>query len=278
MKPDDRGPAAMTPEGTATSDGTGSSGRVQRQQVIADFILERGSGTAAEIAELTGVSVMTVHRDLDELARQGIVRRYRGGASAQPSSVFEANIEFRLRAAQREKAAIGALARELVEPGMSVLLDDASTTLALARTLRGIEPLTVVTNNVGALLTLKEVPGIRLIGLGGLYLPTHDSFNGVGCVEAIAALTVDIVFVSTSSMTASMTYHQEQDIVLVKRAMLHAAERKVLLMDSSKIGRRALHQLAPVSDYDLVITDSGADPEALNELRSGSTPIRVAKL
>ncbi len=268
----------MTPEGTATSDGTGSSGRVQRQQVIADFILERGSGTAAEIAELTGVSVMTVHRDLDELARQGIVRRYRGGASAQPSSVFEANIEFRLRAAQREKAAIGALARELVEPGMSVLLDDASTTLALARTLRGIEPLTVVTNNVGALLTLKEVPGIRLIGLGGLYLPTHDSFNGVGCVEAIAALTVDIVFVSTSSMTASMTYHQEQDIVLVKRAMLHAAERKVLLMDSSKIGRRALHQLAPVSDYDLVITDSGADPEALNELRSGSTPIRVAKL
>lgn len=261
-----------------TQDGAGSSARSMRQKVITDFVLERGSGTAAELAELTSVSVMTVHRDLDELARQGIVRRYRGGASAQPSSVFESNIEFRLRTAQREKTAIAEVAREVIEPGMSILLDDASTTLALARLLRGIEPLTVVTNYLGAQVVLRDVPGIRLIGLGGLYYATHDSFNGVGCLEALSVLTVDLAFVSTSSMTATMTYHQEQEIVAVKRAMLASAERTVLLMDSSKAGRRALHRVAPMTEFDLLVTDSGLDPEVLAEMRSGPTRVQVAQL
>lgn len=261
---------------TGGAPSVGSLTRRERQKVITDFVLERGSGSATEIAELTGVSIMTVHRDLDELARQGIVRRYRGGASAQPSSVFEANIEFRLRTAVAEKAAIAGVARTLIEPGMSILLDDASTTLALAHKLGDIEPLTVVTNNLGALLLLKDVAGIRLMGLGGLYIPTHDSFNGVGCVDAVSALNVDLVFVSTSSMTTTMTYHQEQDIVAVKLAMLRAAERSVLLMDSSKLGRRALHRLASLSDYDLLITDSGVDSETLGELRSGPTAVQVA--
>lgn len=272
---------------TGTGDGpdsrplreAGSPGaRATRQKVVSDYVLERGSATAAEIAELTAVSVMTVHRDLAELARQGIVRRYRGGASAQPSSVFESNIEFRLRTAQPEKAAIAALARELVEPGMSVLLDDATTTLALARLLPGIEPLTVVTNYLGALLALRGAPGIRLIGVGGTYSGTHDSFNGVGCVEAVSSLNVDLAFVSVSSMTPTMTYHREQEIVVVKRAGMAVAERSVLLMDSSKIGRRALHRVAPVADFDLVVTDSGVDREALAELRAGPTRVEVAQL
>ena len=259
--------------------GSGSpSARAARQKLVSEFVLERGSASATEIAELTGVSVMTVHRDLDELARQGIVRRYRGGASAQPSSVFESNIEFRLRTSQREKQAIARVARSLVEPGMSILLDDATTTLALARVLEGIEPLTVVTNYVGALLALREIPGIRLIGLGGTYSATHDSFNGVGCIEAISSLNVDLSFISVSSMTATMTYHQEQEIVVVKRAEMQAADRSVLLMDSSKTGRRALHRVAPVSDFDILVTDSGMDTETLTELRSGPTRLEVAHL
>ncbi len=64
-------------------------------------------------------------------------------------------------------------------------------------------------------------------------------------------------------MTGSMTYHQEQDIVLVKRAMLAAAARSVLLMDSSKMPRKALNRMAPLSGYDRLVVDDGADPEIL---------------
>src|ERR1700754_2006959 len=131
-------------------DGTGASGGRRgpagRQEAIAEHVLSRGSATAAELAERFQVSLMTIHRDLDELERQGVVRKYRGGVTAQPSGVFESNVGYRMKSMQAEKDAIAAKAVELIEPGMAVMLDDSTTTLALARRLEGITPLTVVTN------------------------------------------------------------------------------------------------------------------------------------
>lgn len=238
-----------------------------RQDLIVRHVVANGSETPAELATMTGVSLMTVHRDLDELVRKGLLRKYRGGVSALPSSVFESNVEYRLRAYPREKEAIARMAVTLIEPGMSVLLDDSTTALAVARLLVGAGPLTVITNFVRAVDLLKSAPEIRLIGLGGDYSRTHDSYNGVACGEAVAALRVDIAFVSTSAMTATATYHQEQEIVLVKRAMLDAAGTKVLLMDSSKLARTALYRLAPVSAFDQLVVDVGAPAEVIAALR-----------
>ena len=80
-------------------------------------------------------------------------------------------------------------------------------------------------------------------------------------------MSVDVAFVSTSSMTGSMTYHQEQDIVVVKRAMLDASARRVLLMDSRKAPRRALHQIRPLSAFDDLVVDAGVADDLLLEMR-----------
>ncbi len=241
--------------------------RTARQQRIADHVLTTGSASAAELVELTGVSLMTVHRDVDELARRGLVRKHRGGVSAQPTSVFEAHSEYRRSVRQAEKAAIAQAALPMVEPGSSILVDDSSTALALVERLHQVGPLTVVTNYLPAVALLKEMPEVRLIALGGDYSRTHDAFRGIACMESIASISVDAAFVSTSSMTGSMTYHQEQDIVLVKRAMLDAAARSVLLMDSSKAPRRALHQLRPLEAFDALVVDHGVAEDLLLELR-----------
>ncbi|WP_163513621.1 DeoR/GlpR family DNA-binding transcription regulator [Fodinicola acaciae] len=255
-----------------------ASARRARQEMIARYVLDHESATANELADLTGVSLMTVHRDLEDLSRQGIVRKFRGGVSAQPSSVFESNIEFRLQSRQAEKAAMARVARQHVEAGMAVMLDDATSTLAVARLLGDVSPLTVVTNYIGAIDVLRKMPDIRLIALGGEYSHTHDSFGGVGCIDAISQLTVDVVFVSTSAMTHEMAYHQEQEIVLTKRAMLRAAHTRILLMDSQKIGRRALHQLCPLTDFDLLIVDSGIKEDQLADIRDGGVTVEVASL
>jgi DeoR/GlpR family transcriptional regulator of sugar metabolism len=241
--------------------------RTARQQRIVEHVLAAGSASAAELADLAGVSLMTVHRDVDELVRRGLVRKFHGGVSAQPTSVFEAHSEYRRTVHRAEKAAIAAAALATIEPGSSIMVDDSTTALALLERVSGIGPLTVVTNYLPAMELLKGLPEVRLFAIGGDYSRTHDSFGGIGASESIARMSVDVAFVSTSSMTGSMTYHQEQDIVLVKRAMLDAAARTVLLMDSSKAPRRALHQLRPLDAFDELVVDDGVGDELLAEMR-----------
>ncbi|MGW7405727.1 DeoR/GlpR family DNA-binding transcription regulator [Streptomyces sp. NPDC054833] len=243
-------------------------GRAARQAAMAELVLADGSATAAELAGRFGVSLMTVHRDLDELERQGIVRKFRGGVTAQPSGVFESNVQYRLKTMRAQKAAVAEHALRSIEPGMAILLDDSTSTLELARRLRlgEITPLTVVTNFLEAINLLRDRRGIHLMALGGDYDPLHSSFLGVSCVEAVQQLRVDVCFASTSAVHGGYAYHQEQHTVSVKRAMLDSAARNVLLVDHTKLGRVALHRVAPLSRFDLLLVDDEASPEALRDL------------
>ncbi|MBT2505243.1 MULTISPECIES: DeoR/GlpR family DNA-binding transcription regulator [Streptomyces] len=250
-------------------------GPAPRQAAIAEQVLAAGSATAAELAERFDVSLMTIHRDLDELERQGLVRKFRGGVTAQPSGVFESNVAYRLKTMRAEKAAVAEHALKLIEPGMAVMLDDSTSTLEIARRLGPITPLTVVTNFLEALTLLSSERGIHLMALGGDYDPLHSSFLGVSCMEAVQLLQVDICFTSTSAVSGGFAYHQEQHIVSVKRAMLDSAAKNVLLLDHSKLGRVALHRLAPLSRFDLVLVDDGASAELLRDLDEHKVPYEV---
>ncbi|MEV0701295.1 DeoR/GlpR family DNA-binding transcription regulator [Saccharopolyspora sp. NPDC050389] len=251
------------------------SARLLRQQKIIDHVVAQGFASAAELSELTGVSLMTVHRDLDDLVTRGLLRKYHGGVSAQPSTVFESSSDFRLHTHTTEKEALAKDALQFITPGMSVMLDDSTTALALARLLPEVGPLTVVSNYRQVQEALRDVPDIRLIGLGGEYSRTHDSYLGLPCQEMISTFSVDIVFLSTSAMNARLTYHQEQEIVLVKRAMLASATTKVLMMDASKVARSALHQFAPVHAFDHVLLAGELDTALVEEMRE-QTDVRLS--
>ncbi len=263
---------------SGSAEGADGSRPARRQTEISAYVVEHGTATAHELVEAFGVSLMTVHRDLDELERQGVVRKYRGGVSAQPTSVFESNVAYRLTSAQAQKKALARRARELVEPGMSVMLDDSTSALAVARLLEDVTPLTVATNFLPALSLLTTMPDVRLIALGGIYSPTHDSFGGVPCAEAVAALHTDLLFCSVSALSSTHACHQEQEIVLVKRAMLAAARTRVLLVDGAKLGRTALHRLAPLADFDLVLTDDQAPADQVAALQEHGATVEVVAI
>ena len=258
----------MSSTNPTNSMGKAPQGPAARQAAMAEQVLADGSATAAELAERFGVSLMTIHRDLDELERQGIVRKFRGGVTAQPSGVFESNVQYRLKTMRAEKAAVAEHALKLIEPGMAIMLDDSTSTLEIARRLRlgEVTPLTVVTNFLEAINLLADQRGIHLMALGGDYDPLHSSFLGVSCVEAIQSLRVDVCFASTSAVHGGYAYHQEQHIVSVKRAMLDSAARNVLLIDHTKLARAALHRVAPLSRFDLLLVDDGAPADALRDL------------
>jgi DeoR/GlpR family transcriptional regulator of sugar metabolism len=252
------------------------STRAQRQQLIADHVVSHRSVSVADLATLCQVSEMTIYRDIEELQQQGVVRKFRGGVTAQPSGVFESNVAYRQAAMRNEKEAVARRARDFVEPGMSIMLDDATTTLALARLLSDVTPLTVATNYLETMRLMSGFRDVHLVGLGGDYDRTHDSFLGLPCVDAVDALRVDAAFVSVSAVSGGHAHHQEQHIVAVKRAMLRSARRRFLLVDHSKLGRDALYRVARLTGFDLVIVDDQASPEALGELREHGVTYEVA--
>ena len=205
--------------------------------------------TARDLAELLGVSTMTIHRDLNELERQGLLRKARGRVTAQPSSLFESTIAYRLRTARREKEAIARYALTLVEPGQSIILDDSTTALSLATLLPNKAPLTVITNSETTLRELSKTRSLNIISLGGEYLPSYDAYFGLFCEQTIASLNADVCFVSTSAVLGAVAFHQNQAEVKVKRAMMNASVRHIMLIDHTKFTKRALNRFASLQDF-----------------------------
>lgn len=227
----------------------------ERRRAILDYVLEHGQANAAELTEVVGRSLMTVHRDLDDLAARGLVRKFHGGVSILPTSTFESSAEFRKQRNANAKQVLAQKAVELIEPGMSIILDDSTTVLELAKLLHSKAPLTVLTNFREAIDVLVKASDIRVIAIGGTYSPTHNSFVGSPHLTGLDSYAVDISFQSTTTMDSSMTYHQEENLVLMKRAMLEAGTRKVLMMDSSKVGKTSLHRFVPLSAFsDVILT------------------------
>lgn len=259
----------------SNSDDPRGLGPEGRQARITELVLDSGSVSAQDLSETFGVSVMTIHRDLDELQRQGVLRKARGIATAQPSGTFESNVEYRAKANVEAKHAIAQHACRHIEPGMSVLLDDSTTALQMLPHLAALAPLTVATNYLTALNELARIRDVQVVALGGHYDVQHDSFLGMPCVEMIRSLRFDAAFVSTSAVGQGYAFHQEDRIVAVKREMVEVAERSHLLIDHSKLTRSALHRLLPLQRFTSVIVDSGTPKASIAELRE-SVHVEVA--
>ncbi|UCR88863.1 DeoR/GlpR family DNA-binding transcription regulator [Mycetocola spongiae] len=251
--------------------------RSERHQRIIAYVAEHGSATAAELAELTEKSAMTIHRDIDELAGRGFLRRFHGGVSAQATSAFESSSEFRMQQNSAAKDALARKALELIEPGMSVMLDDSTTVFALARILAEVQPLTVVSNFRPIADLFVDIDEIQLFMIGGRYSRSHNSFISPASLTGLDNYAVDFTFHSSSAMDTTRTYHQEQSIIEMKQAMLDCGTRTVLLMDSSKVGKTSLHRFAELSEFSDVILTSDVSEEFIAQIRDITT-VHVAEL
>jgi DeoR/GlpR family transcriptional regulator of sugar metabolism len=161
-----------------------------------------------------------------------------------------------------------------------VMLDDSTSTLHMIPGLAERTPLHVATTFLAGLRRLADLAAdsdLTVIGLGGVYDLPHDSFVGMQCLEQISGIRADALFMSTSAVSTTDAFHQEERIVALKRAMVRAATKRYLLVDNTKLGRVALHKIVPLEEFDLVITDAGADPEVLAAWDAAGIRHQVAK-
>ena len=246
--------------------------RDDRQQAIMDLLVAEGEVDLDALSDRFQVSRMTIHRDLDELEAGGLLRKIRGGATIRSGTQFESDFRFRERQNSAAKTAMAASALGLVEPGMSVMINDGSMAAILGKMLVAKRPLTVISNNAAVIDALKAEAGITLIALGGVYSAKFNAFLGKVTEDALSGLRADICFVSTPAVSGLEVYHMDDSVVRAKRAMIDRGAVRVLLVNHTRFGRAALHRLAGLSEFDHIITDAAPAPETRAALdRAGLT-------
>lgn len=271
-EPHDQGSAGITLNGA----GTKSTRQRDRQRSIAEYVLREGSVRIEELGAVFEISLMTIHRDLDELESKGLLRKSRGSATAMSSSVVEASNVFRRDQQSNEKDALVRAVLPFITPGAAIFLDDSTTTARLGSLLGALAPLTVMTNYLPLLEELPAMRDITVMGLGGKYFNWSGSYLGSITTAAIRGIAADLLIMSTSAVINDTCFHHAEETVDVKRAMFESSAKRILLIDHTKFERRALHALAQIDEFDHVIVDDRTDAAHIDRLRARGIDVTVA--
>lgn len=250
--------------------------REERHQLIINLLVEDKTVDVDDLAERFSVSKMTIHRDLDELEQAGVLRKVRGGATIDAGTQFESDFRIRERQGGQAKIAMAQSALAMVEPGMTVMVNDGSMAAVLGEMLLQKRPLTVITNNAAIMERLKGEAGITLIALGGIYSAKFNAYLGVVTEEALSRLRADIAFISTPAVAGRLAYHMDDNVIRAKQAMIASSARCCLLVNHERIGHTALHVMADLADFDAVITDSAPEAVVIGEFEKVGIKLTIA--
>ncbi|WP_343995209.1 DeoR/GlpR family DNA-binding transcription regulator, partial [Terrabacter terrae] len=209
----------------------------ERQQRIIAEARRAGRVEVTALADTLGVAAETVRRDLTALERRGSLRRVHGGAIPVERLEVEPTLATRSGRLTEVKRRIAARALDELPSGGSIILDAGSTTLAVAELLPPDLDLTVLTNSLAAAAVLSTHPGIKLYLLGGRVRGTTGAAVGDWATGALADVVVDVAVLGTNGLSVARGLTTpDQSESLVKRAMVAAARKCVVLTDSSKAG------------------------------------------
>ena len=275
-----------------------------RRARVLDEVTRRGSVTVAELASLLGVSGMTVRRDLDVLARQGVLDKVHGGATAPRSSTGLGTYDpsgpgprhdsglrrdpgphrdpgprrdpaaaTRQAAQDAAEADVAELVATLVEPGMAVGLSSGSATLAVARALVGVPDLTVVTNSLRIADLLQRVSAAddsaaqSVVLTGGVRTPA-DALVGPVAVRSLGHLHCDVVMIGVHGIDQHAGFTTKNLLEAeTNRAFISAGSSVTVVADHTRWGRVGLTTVVDLDAVDRVVVDDGLEDEHAEVLR-----------
>jgi len=250
----------------------------QRQELIAHAVEEQGGIRVSELVAELHVSDMTIRRDIETLARKGIVRKVHGGATRADRSADEPTFTVKSEMHPVQKSEIARTTAALISPGSSVAISAGTTAYAVAGELRAIQRLTVVTNSprVADLLFDPEDRDGLVVLTGGVRTPS-DALVGPVANEMLSTVHVDtlILGVHGIDVRAGLTTPNLQE-AQTNRALIRSAKRVVVVADHSKWGVIGLSTIATLDKVDTLVTDAELDEHARHEISRQGVNLIVA--
>lgn len=250
----------------------------QRRALVLEQIQRQGVISVQKVAHLIGASVSTIRRDFQELADRGMIIRIHGGAMLAVSerTTFEPDYHFTSQVFVSEKEAIGRAAADLLQPAQSVFFDSSSTVFQAARfVIKKRIPILALTNDLNIAKAMADTSQIELKVTGGSLRPGSFTLIGDPGQDFISSLHVDICFLGIHAIAlpshlkssvrwgdASATLSDTSlEIAAIKRRMVRAAKKKIVLIDSSKFGLSAFCDVCTLDSIDVIITDGNIEPD-----------------
>ena len=251
----------------------------QRKARILEEVSLSGAKRIVDLADSLGVSEVTIRRDVEQLASQGLVDKVHGGVTANSlSSTVEPPFSFNSMREQAAKDAMALVAADLVRPGMAIALMGGSSVYALAKRLREIPSLTIVTNSVPISDLFAQNPRAdqTVVLTGGVRTPT-DSLVGNIASEVFSRFNLDLVFMGTHGMDSEFGFSSPNLVEAeTNREVIRRAAKFAVLADHTKWGIRGFTSFANFDTADIVITTEGISKNHLATLKANVPDVRVA--
>ena len=246
--------------------------RYQRWNTLLDLLPADGQLTVADAAQALGVSQATIRRDMDQLARQQLVTRTRGGVIAGYVS-YDLPLRYKTARHAPEKQRIGRAAAALVAAGASVALNGGTTTSEVARALAtrpdlqdgtGTPAVTVVTNAMNIANELAVRQHVKIVVTGGVTRSQSYELIGPFATLVLDQLALDWAILGVNGLdpVAGATAHHEGE-ASINHLMATRAAQVMIVTDSSKLGERAFARVCALDEIDVIVTDQNAAPATL---------------
>jgi len=255
-----------------------------RTEFILEELLRNGRVTVDDLSQQLHVNTSTIRRDLEKLERQNMLRRVHGGAVppdtlSYSTYAYDLTFQTNMQKQTEEKVRIALVAARLIEPGDSIALSPGTTTTHLARAIRQmrIPNLTVITNAVNIAMELAGLPNLNLTLVGGILLSDFFALVGPLAEQGFSQIYVSKAFVGVTGLHPDVGLTGPNQLeALTYRVTLSHAQHTYVLADHTKIGRIALHYIAPITAMHTLITDNQADQAQLSLLRDANIEILEA--
>ncbi len=261
-----------------------TNGTNKRHSTILEELLRSGRITVEDLSQQLEVNASTIRRDLERMERQSLLRRVHGGAVPVDTltySTYAYDLTFQENMSKQieEKSRIALSAARLIEPGDTIALSPGTSTTYLARTLRQLQipNLTIVTNAVNIAMELAGLPNSNLTLTGGILLPDFFALVGPLAEQSLNQVFVAKAFVGITGLSPEYGLTGPNQLeAFTHRVTLQRAKQTFVLADHTKLGRVALHYIAPISAMHTLITNQEASPELLARLKTLGVAVQIA--